>query len=213
MGSRPISHLWDGPGMIRNRWVGDWELIRLIDYTDPDEGYAHIYRHPDGREAVVGSGGYCSDPDLGWILNQYQRSMKRRARINGALSIALNAPWLLVVSQGLGGFGGSALLSITGYGLCCLAAFGIWNALLLGPVHRGWKGRLQMVIACLPILGIGSLLIGSGPFAAVSLFQQRIPLRSLSLFLGLGGSLKQLWSESLDRAWGQSPSIRSLISF
>ena len=49
--------------------TGDWCIVMLIDGTD-SEGktkYQQIYQHQKGRKACVGPG-YCSDPDLEWLL-------------------------------------------------------------------------------------------------------------------------------------------------
>ena len=55
--------------------LGDWVLIKFLDYVDGSS--AHIYKHPDGREAIVGPGRYCSDPDLSWLMQKFARRKKR----------------------------------------------------------------------------------------------------------------------------------------
>ena len=53
------------------RRTGDWQIVMFLDGVDWDgkSTYQHIYEHSDGRKAFVGPG-YCSDPDLEWILFQ-----------------------------------------------------------------------------------------------------------------------------------------------
>jgi hypothetical protein len=43
--------------MATKEGVGDWVLIKLIDYEDSAWNCEHVHRHPYGREAVVGPGG------------------------------------------------------------------------------------------------------------------------------------------------------------
>ncbi len=177
------------------RGINGWELIKLIDYVDPHWSYEHIYRHTDGREAVVGPGGYCSDPDLGWLLYKQERSLKREARVNVALSIALNAPWLLVTVQAIVNSGWKALFTFAGYGICSFSAFGAWNALLLSTCHNGRAGRLNLLMVCCPLYLSGFLLISAGHSNMLQLATLQIPLLIASLTVGLLGSLKQMWRD------------------
>ena len=57
--------------------TGDWRIVMLIDGTDKEgkATYQQIYQHQDGRKACVGPG-YCSDPDLEWLLLQKDRKIK-----------------------------------------------------------------------------------------------------------------------------------------
>ena len=57
--------------------TGDWRIVMLIDGTDTEgkATYQQIYQHQDGRKACVGPG-YCSDPDLEWLLLQKDRKNK-----------------------------------------------------------------------------------------------------------------------------------------
>ena len=54
--------------------TGNWRVVMLIDGTDTEgkATYQQIYQHKDGRKACVGPG-YCSDPDLEWLLLQKDR--------------------------------------------------------------------------------------------------------------------------------------------
>ena len=57
--------------------IGNWRVVMLIDGTDTEgkATYQQIYQHQDGRKACVGPG-YCSDPDLEWLLLQKDRKIK-----------------------------------------------------------------------------------------------------------------------------------------
>ena len=178
--------------------IGDWQIIQFIDYEDEEWSYEHIYRHADGREAVVGPGGYCSDPDLSWLLEQRKRKKKQIARITIATSICLNAAWLPVGIQGLQqclATGWIALVSVLGYAICCLGAYGIWNALMLPDYKNSWKGRAQMLLICGSMFAAGSGLIAIGSFTTITLGGIRAPLVLSSSVLGLAGSLAYRWRQ------------------
>ena len=176
--------------MSINRGIGGWELVELIDFVDP-WSYEHIYRHADGREAVVGPDGYCSDPDLGWLLYKHEQSLKREARVNVALSIALNAPWLVITIQAIVNSGWKAIFTFAGYGICSFSAFGGWNALLLSAGQNDRASRLNLLMVCCPLYLTGSLLISAGHSNMLHLATLQIPLLVVSLAIGLIGSLKQ----------------------
>ena len=57
--------------------TGDWKIVMQADGVDSEgkNTYQHIYQHKDGRKAYVGPG-YCSEPDLEWILFQKDRETK-----------------------------------------------------------------------------------------------------------------------------------------
>ena len=57
--------------------TGDWRIVMFIDGTDTEgkATYQQIYQHQDGRKACVGPG-FCSDPDLEWLLLQKDRKIK-----------------------------------------------------------------------------------------------------------------------------------------
>ena len=179
--------------------IGDWQIIQFIDYEDEEWSYEHIYRHADGREAVVGPGGYCSDPDLSWLLVQRKRKKKQIGRITIATSICLNAAWLPVGIQGLQqclATGWIALVSVLGYAICCLGAYGIWNALMLPDYKNNWKGRAQMLLICGSLFAAGSGLIAIGSFSTITLGGLQISLVLASAMLGLAGSLAYRWREN-----------------
>ena len=62
--------------------TGDWRIVMLIDGTDTEgkATYQQIYQHQDGRKACVGPG-YCSDPDLEWLLLQKDRTYGKEALV------------------------------------------------------------------------------------------------------------------------------------
>jgi hypothetical protein len=182
--------------------IGDWEIIQFIDYEDEEWSYEHIYRHADGREAVVGPGGYCSDPDLGWLLHRHEIKKKQMARIKIATSIFLNAAWLPVGIQGLQqclATGLIALVSILGYAICCLGAYGSWHALFPPGYKNSWKGRAKILLICGSMYALGSGLIAVGSFTAIALAGIRVPLVLTSAVLGLAGRVANQWQQkSLD---------------
>ena len=61
--------------------TGDWRIVMFIDGTDTEgkATYQQIYQHQDGRKACVGPG-FCSDPDLEWLLLQKDRKIKKFLR-------------------------------------------------------------------------------------------------------------------------------------
>ena len=76
--------------------AGGWRIIRFSDGTDASGKltYQHVYQHRDGRKAYVGPG-YCSDPDLEWILFLKNREgkgvmMPVSKRINNIISSFLS---------------------------------------------------------------------------------------------------------------------------
>ena len=172
--------------------IGDWEIIQFIDYEDEEWSYEHIYQHADGREAVVGPGGYCSDPDLSWLLHQRKRKKKQIARIKIATSICLNAAWLPVGIQGLQqclATGWIALVSVLGYAICCVGAYGGWYNLVPPADEKSWKGRGQILWICGSMFAAGSGLITVGNFTAINLGGLQISLVLASAMLGLVGRL------------------------
>ena len=65
--------------------------------SEGETTYQHIYEHSDGRKAYVGPG-YCSDPDLEWILFKRNRKKKEwNIRQNKSTKINLyliSIPWV-----------------------------------------------------------------------------------------------------------------------
>ena len=180
--------------------IGDWEIIQFIDYEDDEWSYEHIYKHADGREAVVGPGGYCSDPDLSWLFHRRERKKKQMARIKIATSICLNAAWIPVGIQGMQQClvsGWIALVSVLGYAICCLGAYGGWYAMIPTDYKNSWKGRAKILTICGSLFAAGSALITVGSFTAITLGRTRVHLVLASAFLSLAGSLAYRWRKML----------------
>jgi hypothetical protein len=178
--------------------IGDWEIIQFIDYEDEGWSYEHIYQHADGRQAVVGPGGYCSDPDLSWLLHQRARKEKQMARIKLATQIFLNAAWLPVGIQALQqclASGLTPLVSVLGYAICCLSAYGGWRALIPPGHEKRWKDMAQMLVICGSLFLAGVGLIGIGSFTAITLGSLQMSLALASVVLGLAGCLACRWRQ------------------
>ena len=178
--------------------IGDWEIIQFIDYEDEEWSYEHIYQHADGREAVVGPGGYCSDPDLSWLLHRHERKKKQMARIKIATSICLNAAWLPVLIQALKqclATGWIAVVSVLGYAICCLGAYGSWHALIPPDYKNSWKGRVKILLICGSMFAAGSGLITVGNFTAITLGGIQVSLVLASTVLGLAGRIASRWCQ------------------
>lgn len=167
---------------------GDWVLIKFLDYDDGSS--AHIYKHPDGREAIVGPGRYCSDPDLGWLMQKFARREKKQSQINLILSIILNGPLLLVAIQAISESSWGGLLATAGYGMCSCSTFGGWNSLLIDPFDKNLKSRLELLIICISFFTIGVLFISLSSFKQLIIINVPVPLIAISLFVGLFGSIK-----------------------
>ena len=179
--------------------IGDWEIIQFNDYENDEWSYEHIYKHADGRVAIVGPGGYCSDPDLSWLLHRSERKIKQMARIKIAISICLNAVWLPVVIQGIQqchDSGWIALASIIGYGICSLGSFGSLHALIFPDYKNSWKGRAKILMICVSMFVAGSGLVTVGGFTAITLGGTRVNLVLASAVLSLAGSLTYRWRQN-----------------
>ena len=110
--------------------TGDWQIVMYLDGVD-SEGettYQHIYEHSDGRKAYVGPG-YCSDPDLEWILfkrNIENKLWNSRQAKRGKISLYIfSATWLIILTQtgfAISSKGAWALLSLLkpSFSLCWL---------------------------------------------------------------------------------------------
>ena len=128
-----------------------------------------------------------------------EEEKKQIARITIATSICLNAAWLPVGIQGLQqclATGWIALVSVIGYAICCLGAYGIWNALMLPDYKNNWKGRAQMLLICGSLFAAGSGLIAIGSFTTITVGALQISLVLASAMLGLAGSLAYGWREN-----------------
>ena len=83
--------------------IGNWRVVMLIDGTDTEgkATYQQIYQHKDGRKACVGPG-YCSDPDLEWLLLQKDRQIKawNKKRTKKIITrYVFSAVWIFILIQ------------------------------------------------------------------------------------------------------------------
>ncbi len=117
------------------RRAGDWQIVMFEDGVDSKgrATFQHIYQHKDGRKAYVGPG-YCSDPDLEWILFQKNRETKewnkRYAKRDKISSYIFAAAWLALLIQGVLSYqetGILVLLSILGYWITQAGGLGFFN--------------------------------------------------------------------------------------
>ena len=115
--------------------TGDWRIVMLIDGTDTEgkATYQHIYQHQDGRKACVGPG-FCSDPDLEWILFQKTRerkSWRRRQTKRERISIfMIFVAWSTILFQSVLTIpknGAWFLFSLFGYWIIEMGSLGIFN--------------------------------------------------------------------------------------
>lgn len=75
----------------RERWeqlearsgLQGWALVEMGDSFGGGEllDYWHVYRHPDGRRAVVRSDGSCSDPELAALLSARVQERRQGPRL------------------------------------------------------------------------------------------------------------------------------------
>jgi hypothetical protein len=119
-------------------------------------------------------------------------------RIKIATSICLNAAWLPVGIQGLQqcfASGWIALVSVLGYAICGLGAYGSWHALTTPDYKNSWGGRATILMICGSLFAAGSGLIAVGSFTAITLGALQISLVLASAMLGLAGRLAYRWRE------------------
>ena len=184
--------------------TGDWQILMYLEGID-SEGkttYQHIYEHKDGRKAYVGPG-YCSDPDLEWILFQTQRKRKARKMKNTKKEkisfYTISAAWLTVIIQGamrISGAGAWVFLSILGYWIIEIGSLGFFNNF---KVLMSWNRHTQfeqkiiqlLIVSCFIILG--KILIDFGKFDILSIFILQIPLAWFGCFMGLIKGAFQEW--------------------
>ena len=115
--------------------TGNWRIVMFIDGTDTEgkATYQHIYQHQDGRKACVGPG-FCSDPDLEWILFQKTRerkSWRRRQTKRERISIfMIFVAWSTILFQSVLTIpknGAWFLFSLFGYWIIEIGSLGIFN--------------------------------------------------------------------------------------
>ena len=186
--------------------TGDWHIVMFLDGIDANgiNTYQHVYLHKDGRKAYVGPG-YCSDPDLEWILFQKDRRMKewsgRQDKRKKVSQFAISTAWIIILIKGALAIplqGTWVLISILGYWLAQLGSYGFFNnfrALLIrGPTYRADKKiRNLFVVSC--FIYIGHLLIGIGKFDNLSFLFLQIHVLWFACFMGIVEAALDKWKE------------------
>ena len=184
--------------------LGDWHIVRLIDGTDANGKltYQHVYQHRDGRKAYVGPG-YCSDPDLEWILflkNRERKAWNIRQTKRGKIGFyIISAAWLIFLVQAvlaLPSKGPWVVLSALGYWLTQVGGIGFFNNFrdLLNRNHD-FKGE-KKVLNFLIVIGLiysGYLLIDIGKFHNIFISFLQIPVLFFGLFMGIIQGAIERW--------------------
>ena len=186
------------------RRTGDWQIVMFLDGVD-SEGkttYQHIYEHSDGRKAYVGPG-YCSDPDLEWILykrNRENKLLNRRKAKRERISLYItSATWLIILSQAafaITSKGVWVFLSLLGYWLTQLGGAGFFNnfrdLIIRSPKFQSEKKFLHfLIVSC--FIFCGYLLIDFGRFHSISILFLQVPVLWFGLFMGMINGLVQKW--------------------
>ena len=188
--------------------TGDWRIVMLVDGTDTEgkATYQHIYQHRDGRKACVGNG-YCSDPDLEWLLLQKDRQMKawsrRHTKRKKVSHFVLNSVWIYILIQGCLAFlgkGAWVLLSILGYWATQSFSCGVFHNLrnLVIPSTNYLyepKNFFFSIFGCLIFIFIGHWLIDIGKFNNLSIVFLQLPLLWFGCCMGLIEELLQNWKD------------------
>ena len=184
--------------------TGDWQIVMYLDGVD-EEGkktYQHVYEHKDGRKAYVGPG-YCSDPDLEWILFQTERKIKawniKHAKKEKISLYTISVAWLTIIIQGAANIsenGALVLLSILGYWIIEIGSLGFFNNfkdLTIRKRHNQLEQKIihLLIVSC--FIYLGQILIGLGKFNNLSIFILQIPLAWFGCFMGLIKGAFQEW--------------------
>ena len=184
----------------------DWRIVMLIDGTDASGKltYQHVYQHSDGRKAYVGPG-YCSDPDLEWILFKRNRENKlwnRRQAKRGKISLYIvSAIWLIILSQAafaITSKGVLVFLSVLGYWLTQLGGVGFFNnfrdLIIRSPNLQSEKKLLHFLIV-IGFIYCGHWLIHIGKLHSLSIVFLQIPLLWFGLFMGIVKATLDKWQK------------------
>ena len=186
--------------------TGDWKIVMHADGVDSkgQNTYQHIYQHKDGRKAYV-SPGYCSDPDLEWILFQKNREIKawikRCAKREKISFYVFAAAWLALLIEGVSSYqekGILVLLSIFGYWITQVGGLGFFNnfrdlIIRKTSFHGERKTTNFLIIIC--VISVGHLLIHFGKLHTLSILFLQIPVLWFGLFMGLVEGALQKWKE------------------
>ena len=188
------------------REAGDWQIVMYLDGVDAkgQMTYQHIYEHRDGRRAYVGPG-YCSDPDLEWILFQQKRKSeewgKRRKQREKINSIVFSAAWLTLVIDAVSTYpekGAWVCLSILGYWFTQFGGLGFFNNfrdLIISNTSFPSKRKIIHFLIVISFIYLGHWLIDIGKLHTLSILFLQIPLVWFGLFMGLVEGALQKWKD------------------
>ena len=186
--------------------TGDWQIVMFVDGVDSKgrATYQHIYQHKDGRKAYVGPG-YCSDPDLEWILFQKDRETKawnkRYAKREKISFYVFAAAWLALLIQGVSSYqekGILVLLSILGYWVTKAGGLGFFNNfrdLIIRKTSFHGERKIANFLIVICVIYIGHWLIHIGQLHSLSILFLEIPVLWFGLFMGLVEGALQKWKE------------------
>ncbi len=188
------------------RRTGDWQIVMYVDGVDSEgkNTYQHIYQHKDGRKAYVGPG-YCSDPDLEWILFQKNRETKawnkRYAKREKISFYVFTAAWLALLIQGVSSYqekGILLLLSILGYWITKAGGLGFLNNfrdLIIRKTSFHGERKIANFLIVICVIYFGHWLIHIGQLHSLSILFLEIPVLWFGLFMGLVEGALQKWKE------------------
>ena len=186
--------------------TGDWKIVMLLDGLD-SEGkttYQHIYEHSDGRKAYVGPG-YCSDPDLEWILLKRSRENKfnkiRHAKREKISLYIISATWLILLTQAvfvITSKGAWVLFSLLGYWLTQFGGIGFFNNfrdLIIRSQKLQIERKLLHFVIVIGFVYCGHWLIYIGKLHSLSIIFLQIPLLWFGLFMGIVKATLDKWQK------------------
>ena len=191
---------------MSTRKIGAWQIVMLVDGVDSKgrATYQHIYQHRDGRKAYVGPG-YCSDPDLEWILFLKDREKKaweityaKREKIS---FYVFAAAWLALLIQGVSSYqekGLLVLLSILGYWITKAGGLGFFNNfrdLIIRKTSFHGERKIANFLIVICVIYFGHWLIRIGQIHSLSILFLEIPVLWFGLFMGLVEGALQKWKE------------------
>ena len=185
----------------------DWRIVMLIDGTDASGKltYQYVYQHRDGRKAYVGPG-YCSDPDLEWILfiknrerKEWEITYTRRGKIGFYINLAASLIVLIQAALAFPEKGAWVLLSILGYWATQFGGVGFFNnfrdLIIRSPRFKGEKKILHFLIL-ISFIYVGGSLIHIGKLHNLSILFLEIPVLWFGLFMGITEGALQKWKEN-----------------
>ena len=184
----------------------DWRIVMLIEGTDASGKltYQHVYQHSDGRKAYVGPG-YCSDPDLEWILFQKDRARNlwnvRYAKRRKISLYLIFFAWFIILVQGaiaIPSKGAWVIISLLGYWLTQIGALGFFNNfrdLIIKSPHYLSKKKFLHFLIVICFISLGHCLIHIGKFHSLSILFLEIPVLWFALFMGIVEGTLDKWKD------------------